>query len=893
MTRFWTALAVICAAGFAAAQDVPLGQLPAGVTPQHYRIDLHILPEAEHFSGEVEIDITVAAPADHIWLHGRDLAVSRATLQVGAGEVIALHYEEMEGKGVALLRANREIPAGFAKLRIAYSAPFDRSLNGLYKTQRGGRASAFTQLQAIRARKVFPGFDEPRFKTPFDISVTVPQGETVISNAPAIDETAVPGGLKRVQFQTTAPLPTYLLAFAVGALDVVDWTPIPPNDVRDWPVPLRGIVPAGKGAQIRFALESTAPMLAAMEAYFGIPYPFAKLDLVAPVEFKSGGMENAGAIFYRQDNILMTDTPSVWQLRGFGYLHAHELAHSWFGNLVTPKWWDDLWLNEAFATWMGYKFAHQWRPDLTDARSIIRAGHQAMGSDRRPGSQPIHRQVANEGDIGRAFDSVTYSKGAAVLAMIEQFIGEDVFRDGVRRFVGTHANGTATADDFIAALSDAAQNPAIIASFHAFLDQPGIPRVTQALICHEDGQADLHLSQQRSFPLGAKGDTAMTWPIPLCVAYGMDGAAHRQCGIMDAPEQVVTLAVPGCPDWVHPNARGAAYLQFDMPPADWDMLIAHLNDLPPSETLAVLHSIAAAYEAGQVSTAQLLRAAEAAALSEHRDIVWALTQPIKNIDLFMVAEDQRADFKAIMRQIYQPALARFDTSAAAFARPETAPAKAMFRSNITWFMAQNAQDPALRAVLAPLGLRYTGFPDGPLDPAAVQPDLLRLALVVAAGENGMAFMRHLGALMQETDDDVLRGHLIYALAYQDAPDKVAAVWDLIMDPDTSRLDASHLLRRQAQIAANRDLVFDWFTANYDAVMARMPSSHRRWMAWRAYAQCDAPGRAKVAAFFGPRSGDFPGADDVLKDVLHHIDICIAVAARHAPEVAEVIRTWAD
>ncbi len=451
-------------------QPAPFGKLPTGVTPSHYSLELEVSSAADRFTGEARIAVTLEQATELIWLHGRGLTVNDSKVIAETGAEIAARFEEIEESGVAKLETAEPVGPGAVTLVLPYSAPYEDSLVGLYKAEGDGQSAIYTDFQPLDARRAFPGFDEPRFKTPFDIAVTIDAGDVAISNAPERERTSLPDGRQRIVFATTVPLPTYLVALAVGDLDVVEWAPIPPNAVRDRPIPLRGIAPKGKGAQLSYALEHTAAQLAILENYFASPYPYAKLDLVVPIAFGPSGMENAAAIFYRQDRFLIEDQPSIYQLRGYAYLHAHELAHSWFGNLVTPAWWDDLWLNEAFATWMADKIVHAWRPQDFDDRGPLRGARRAMWNYRLLSTRQIRNPIRSEHDIAAAFDNITYSKGGGVLSMIERYMGPQVFREGVRRYIAQHRDGVATAEDFFDALAERAGDPSIVRAFRSFVE---------------------------------------------------------------------------------------------------------------------------------------------------------------------------------------------------------------------------------------------------------------------------------------------------------------------------------------------------------------------------------------------------------------------------------------
>ncbi|MDH5255234.1 MAG: M1 family metallopeptidase, partial [Gammaproteobacteria bacterium] len=413
------------------ATGAPAGRLGTQVRPLAYRLELRILPDEAEFSGTAAIDVEIAAPTRVIHLHGNGLKVRTAAWGNGAGAGKAGRYTQVDPSGVVQLDFDEPVPPGKGTLRIEYTGGYGRGGEGLYKSVIAGEAYTFTQFQPIDARRMFPGFDEPGFKTPFDIAVTTRAANVVVGNTPVRGERPAGDGLKRVELATTLPLPTYLIALAVGPLDVVEGAPVPPNGARRTPLPLRGVATRGKGPRLRYALENTSAMVLYLEDYFGAPFPYPKLDLIASPDF-GGGMENAGAIIYGDPRLLLADDASVSDRRGFGGIHAHELAHQWFGDLVTPKWWDDIWLNESFANWMGFKAGNAWQPALRlDVVPALQTP-AAMELDSRIAARQIRQPVDRNADIGSAFDAITYLKGGAVLGMFESWLGEDGFRAGIR-----------------------------------------------------------------------------------------------------------------------------------------------------------------------------------------------------------------------------------------------------------------------------------------------------------------------------------------------------------------------------------------------------------------------------------------------------------------------------
>ncbi|MGB2176770.1 MAG: M1 family aminopeptidase [Hyphomonas sp.] len=406
--------------------EAPTGQLPEGVRPTAYRLDLVTDPNAASFTGHEEIDLALDKPHARIWMHALGPVVSsvKAVLPDGM-EIAATFTGDEAADGVSRIDFAAPLPAGPATLVIDYEAPYNLNLAGLYKVEQAGLPYLVTQMEPIDARRMFPSFDEPRFKTPYTLTVTAPEGMEVAANGAETGSEDLGNGMVRHSFATTRPIQSYLVALMVGPYDEVIAEPIPATEVRAEPVPLRGFAAAGKGEKLAAALDITDEMVEWQEAYFDYPYPYGKLDLIAAADFAYGAMENAGAIVYRESALLIDDRTSLARRRAIFNTHAHELGHQWFGNLVTPAWWNDIWLNEAFATWISSKTMNGIDPDGEWDLAPIQSSLTAMPTDSLASTRQIRNPIRTNGDINDAFDSITYRKGGSVLNMFETYLGED------------------------------------------------------------------------------------------------------------------------------------------------------------------------------------------------------------------------------------------------------------------------------------------------------------------------------------------------------------------------------------------------------------------------------------------------------------------------------------
>ncbi len=500
--------------------NIPSGQLAKTVIPTHYDLALTVFPDQERFQGRVAIDVEIREPTTLIWLHGYGLNVTTASLALANGRKLVGGYKQINDDGVAQVQLPERVEPQHARLLFEYDAPLiTTDLEGLYRVQQGKDWYAFTQFEAIAARHCFVSFDEPAFKATFAVSLTVRAEHRALANTPQVGEERLTGNTKRVQFPTTKKIPTYLVALAVGPLDVVEAEPIPLNSVRQVPVPLRGIAARGQGTRLAYALKHTGRLLKILEEYVGIAYPFQKLDIVAVPKFGGGAMGNVGLITFR-DRILMVDevTASVNQKQPFAYYMAHELAHQWFGNPVTMPWWDDLWLNEAFATWLEYRVVEAFDPSTKARVGQLKDILETMDEDSLLSTREIRQPIVTAHDIDNAFDGITYSKGGGVISMFERFLGAEQFQKGVRHYLNKFSYQVADTEQFLAALSSGSGKD-ISDSFRTFLVQPGVPLVEFQPSCN-NGTASVLLRQSRYIPFGSNAPSDRIWQVLSASAMG-------------------------------------------------------------------------------------------------------------------------------------------------------------------------------------------------------------------------------------------------------------------------------------------------------------------------------------------------------------------------------------
>ncbi len=857
----------------APVEPIPVGRLPEGVTPLGYTLWMEVVPSRERFRGRVEIRTRFDAPRQVVWLHGLGIEVSEAEALPDRAEPISGAYRQENEDGVAALRFPHPIGPGEVTLSLTYEAPFDRQLKGLYRVDTGGASYAFTQFEATSARVAFPCFDEPRFKTPFELTLSVPSDEVAIANTREIDR-RVMGEMHEIRFAPTEPLPTYLVAMAVGPLDVVEHTPIPPNAVRDRPLPFRGVAVRGQGARLAYALEHTAPLLAYLEDYFGTPYPYDKLDIIAVPDFASGAMENAGAITFREWLLLLDpERAPEDQRRAFAYVMAHELAHQWFGNLVTMAWWDDLWLNEAFATWMGSKVVQNVHPEYQAHVGMVQSAHGAMRADSLVSARQIRQPIDSNHDIRNAFDSITYRKGGAVLGMVERWLGEDVFRDGVREYMSRHRFGTATADDLLDALSQTAGRD-VGTPFRTFLFQPGVPLLTARRVCDADG-ARLALTQSRYLPVGSTGERERTWQIPVCVRYGVGRRIEEQCELVTERDSSVPLEA--CPDWVMPNAHAAGYFRWSMAGDDLERLMDAFARLDERERLSVADNLLAGFDSAAIPAADVLDAMTRLSGDASRAVATTPTGLVGWSRHHLVPEEARAQVERFADRLYSARARQLGWAPRGRAREDGE--TGLLRREVLSFLAFTARDAAVRREASTRGRAYVGFGgDAQLHPDAVHQDLVGLALTVAVQDGDAAFFDHLERAFRANSDALFRTHALRALGATKDPTLAERALALGLDPALRVNEVTETLSAQLSMAETRPRAWAWMQEHFDDLFGRVATTRAGYAPWYVSSFCSEEQAREVEAFFQPRIGSLPGGPRNLAGSLEAIRLCAARAA---------------
>lgn len=862
-----------------ALPEMPAGRLGDAVVPQRYVLDLTIVPERERFFGRVAIEVDINEPSKRIWLHGNRLSVTEAWLE--QGEVrIDMDYAQVDETGIAQLDLAAGPEPGLAKLYFEYDAPFDQALEGLYKVVEDQRAYAFTQFQATSARLAFPGFDEPAFKTPFEIHVSAPADQAVITSTPEVESRALGEGLVRRSYAVTPPLPTYLIAFAVGPLDVVEWAPVPANEIRDWPLPLRGVAAAGKGGQLEFALENTARLVHVLERYFDYEMPYPKLDIIAVPDFAAGAMENVGAITYREQLLLLDESDSVGRKRAYASVHGHELAHQWFGNLVTPKWWDDIWLNESFATWMAAKAAEEAFPDLGFEDQILGRAIGVMNADALASARQVREPVESNHDIASAFDGITYAKGGAVLSMFEAWVGEEAFRQGVRLHMQRFAHDVADYEDFLASLAEGAGREDLVEAFSSFLFQPGVPLIAAELSCDGD-RPKLGVTQSRYLPLGSDASRDQQWALPLCVRYADGDGSRRHCALVDPAMAEIELPAKSCPGWIMPNADGKGYYRFSLDEAGWASLVANIDQLSDAEARMMLGSVSAAWRSGDMSTEALLDVGRELSGADDREVA---TAPIGDLNTLYArlaeTEQARAGIAAVLREMYAGRIEDLGLAA----RKDESTDDSLLRATLASVLSDQGHHQPLREALNAAADDY--LEDLHIAAEVLDPGLVGTALRVAVEMRPPEFAEALFQRALESSDSTFRGRALRAVGTSANPKIGAMLRAHIGDARLRENEAISVAFGQVGNEAQREAMWQWARDedHLQTLLARIPTWRKGSIVAVGGGFCSDARAEELDAMFGDRVQALEGGPRALAQTLERIRLCAALKREYAEEV---------
>ena len=776
-------------------------QLPGNVRPLKYRLTLAPDLDRFTFSGEESIDIQVSEPTSHFVLNSVDIQVQSASIVRGNGtEVAASQIVYDQDSETVTIVFSTPVPAGAAQLALRFTGQLNDKLHGFYRStyrtgEGGTQTLVATQFEATDARRAFPCWDEPATKAAFEVTLLIPAHLTAVSNTAVASETSEPAGLKRVLFRETPPMSTYLLAFVVGDMDFIQDTS------RDGTL-VRVFTTRGKAEQGRFALDVAVRLLPYFNDYFGIPYPLEKLDHLAIPDFAAGAMENWGAITYRETALLFDpEYSSPGTRQRVAEVVAHEMAHMWFGDLVTMEWWNDLWLNESFASWMGTKAVDHLFPEWDMwTQFVVHDLNSGLGLDGLENSHPIEQEVHNPAEISQLFDAISYSKGASILRMLEQFLGQEQFKKGLHRYLSTHAYGNARGLELWQAMQDESRLP-VVSMMESWINQTGYP-VVHADVRREADRTSLQLSQQRFLYSGPNQDPT-TWHIPVSVS--APGAQDTPFTIMDLRDATLDVPTHG-ESWIKLNTRQTGFYRVQYEENELAKLIPAVEslELPAADRLGLQADAYALSQACLIPATRFLDLARA--YKNERDYtVWAdLAGNLGHLEMILAREPYYPRLQSFGRELLRSIADEVGWEA----KPGEGHLQALLRSTVLGRLGAFGEDELLQEAQR----RFHRFLK---EPSSLSPDLKGVVYSLAArsgdGDTFETFRRL--ALEADLQEEKLR--LLGAMARFHDQDLMTKALELSLSPEVRSQDTVTLV---SSVAGNpgggRDLAWDFIKNNW-------------------------------------------------------------------------------
>ncbi|HYO82465.1 MAG TPA: M1 family metallopeptidase [Bryobacteraceae bacterium] len=832
----------------------PALRLPGDVVPVEYTAELQIKPGQDRFDGRIVIDVEVKKPASTLWLLSRDLSVNSATLGGERAEVRSGSYDFIG------LRTNKTLPVGRTRVEIEYTGVVSRVLtDGVFQQQEQGDWYVFTKFEPVTARRAFPSFDEPSFKTPWRLTLRFPAGLRGYSNTPTVRNEPAEDGMRVVEFARTKPLPTYLVAFAIGPFEEVETAAVGKRKI-----PSRIVVPKGRAAEAALASAITPKAVELLEEYFGIPYPYEKLDqVVVPLTTAWGAMENAGLIAYGQFLLMKPGQKSVSREQSVHSVVLHELAHQWFGNLVTMPWWDDIWLNEGFASWVGQKMLARWRPEWGVNEDLVGGYNRAKAADVLLASRRVRQPIRTPGDIGLAFDGMTYVKGSALLQMYENAIGPAMFRAGVRAHLDSRAWGNGSTQDLLASIGSAARHE-VANSFSSFLDQRGLPLIQANVRC-ERGKATLELVQQPFTTLGQEGQGRRElWDMPVCVRWNNG----RQCVQLAKQTDTFALQAKGCPEWLYPNENGAGYYRVLLDPTWTERLLQRSADLTGPEPIAFLRDADALMTSGKFDAGQALRVSRAFSDSNSPRVTGAAVSIAGRVARFAPPES-KAKLQALFRDWFGGRARELGWEPQAGESED----RRRLRQILVPFVAEEGADPQLAGAARAQAERFLS------SRSSVDRDAGVRALLASARSADRPFFERLVTALRAGPAQDQRAELILALGSVRDPALAGAALNLILAPH-SGADRRELARLLApgpwEITG---VIWSYIKVNFDRLNGELPGARGipfgSTLPLALTGFCETRHAEEVEAFFRPKAAANPGMERNLDRATESIRLCAA------------------
>jgi puromycin-sensitive aminopeptidase len=848
-------------------RDTSSYRLPRSVVPTRYQLELVPDIGAARFQGRERVTVRVVQPVTDVVLNAAELDVTSARLQpVDGGGATAAAIGHQPDEERVTLTVDQPLAPGDWWLDLEFSGILNDKLRGFYRSSFTGSQGetvviATTQFEATDARRAFPCWDEPDFKATFAVTLVVDDGLTALSNGAVEAEEDAGGGRRRVRFAETMPMSTYLVAFVVGPFELTE--PRPVNGI-----PVRVATVPGKGDLTEFGLESATHALEFLARYFEIPYPHDKIDHVAIPDFAFGAMENLGCVTYRE-NALLADprAASQLELRRIAQVVSHETAHMWFGDLVTMKWWNGIWLNEAFATFMELTTTDHFRPEWEAWTAFGASKAEAMAIDGLVSTRPIEFPVGPPSEAEAMFDVLTYEKGGSVLRMLEQYLGGEVLRKGIAAYLSEHSYGNTETTDLWDAIEASSGEP-VRSIMDSWIFQGGYPLVSVDLT--DDGRSVKFHQRRFLYRSGDGGTGEVRWSVPVTLRASVGGTVRRERALLTEASGQVDFEAPV--DWVIVNDGAWGFYRVAYSADLFGQLLGMITELDPLERMALVDDAWAAVVAGEAPLSRWVKVVDALDGEQDPDVWLAILAGLDLLELSAPEKDLPA-LAAFVRRIGRPALDDLGWDP----QPGEDQRRGTLRSRLIAAVGILGEDEEVRSEAANRFRRYQD------DRSSLPPDLVTAVVHLVAAAGGEDTYETMREQMRRasTPQDQLR--YLYALAQPRDPSLLARTLDACLTSEVRSQDAPMLIGRILGSRAGRTTAWEWVEQHWDDTRSRYPNNILIRMVDGATALVEPEWADRARAWLAGHT--IPGAGVRQAQLAERLDINAAFAARVGPDMA--------
>jgi len=831
-------------------------RLPQTVTPTNYTLELTPDLKAAKFTGRETIDVTLKEPLDHITLNAIEIHFDSVTAQVN-GKTLAATVTLDNAKQQATFAFAEKIPSGKAALKVAYTGILNNQLRGFYLSKTAQRNYAVTQFESTDARRAFPCFDEPAFKATYDVTLIVDAADSAISNSPIASDVLGPvDGKHTIHFEPTPKMSTYLVAFLVGDF-------LCTSGSADG-VAIRVCSTPDKIALTSYGVGVAEYVLKYYNKYFDIPYPLAKLDLIALPDFEAGAMENFGAITYRETELLVDEKSASNEVKKrVNQVIAHEMAHQWFGDLVTMQWWDNIWLNEGFADWLENKPVAAQHPEWNMDQEVIQEVENTLNLDTQAKTHAIRAKADTPDEINEMFDGISYGKGGNVLLMVENYLGKETFRLGVHNYLAAHLYGNATAEDFWNTQATTGHKP-VDRIMDSLVAQPGAPLLTFG----EPQNGKVSVAQRRFFVSPSiQPDPSQKWTVPVCFRTTSD---KPDCSVL-TPDQN-SLPTPQS-NLFFANAGGTGYYRTAYTPAVYNQLLAHVEDLlKPVERIRLVGDEWAQVRANKASVGDFLNLVNAISADSNASVITSALGSVRAIDERIATKP--GDHAALAVWVVKHFAPQYE---------HLAPSAASDSVNLRQLRA------ALFVALGHYGTNPDVLNQARLltnkyldNPASVDPTLAKAAAAIAARNGDAALFDKLQSVYETSANPEQQEMALHLMVGFRDPVLLKRALDYAVSGKVRNQDVAIEFAIALRTPESQSIAWKFIQANWDKVQAQLTTTMGNILVSSTGSFCSASDREDVKRFFAAHK--VAASERALTLAVNSIDGCIELRSLQEPKL---------